>query len=71
MPILKRLLAPIQQRVLSKNLCPACTRKLDKARQREPLTNDTELVTCECGRKYVYLRPQRKYRRATDEDLKN
>ncbi len=69
MPIFKRLIAPIQQRILAKNMCPACTRKLDKAKIREPLTNETELVTCECGRKYVYLRPQRKYRRANAEDV--
>jgi Zn ribbon nucleic-acid-binding protein len=70
MPIFKILIAPIQQRILAKNMCPACTRKLDKAKQREPLTNETEVVTCECGRKFVYLRPQRKYKRATPEDLR-
>ena len=67
MTILKRLVQPLQLRLLEKHMCVACTRNLDKSVQREPLTNDSELVTCQCGRKYNYIRSHRKYRRAIEQ----
>jgi len=70
MSILKPLIAPIQARILAKHMCPACTRSLDKSKKREPITTETELVTCECGRQYIYNRPHRRYRRALQEEVK-
>ena len=70
MSVLKSLMAPIQARILTKHMCPACTRNLDKMKQREPLTTETELVTCECGRQYIYNRPHRRYRRALNEEVR-
>lgn len=70
MSIFKRLIAPLQQRVLAKRMCVACTRPLDKQKFREPLTLKTELVLCECGRAYVLVRDQNKYRRASNAEVR-
>lgn len=70
MSILKNIVAPIQARVLEKHMCPGCTRNLNKQKKREPITTETELVRCECGRVFVYLRPHRRYRRAIKEEIR-
>lgn len=63
MTILKAIFSPVQKRLIDKHMCPACTRNLDKMIKREPLTQDTEKVTCECGRVFLYQRSHRKYTR--------
>lgn len=69
MNIIKRLISPIQHRVLYKQMCPGCLRQLSDAVYREALTTDTELAVCECNRAYIYNRPQKKYRRALTSEL--
>jgi hypothetical protein len=69
MNIVKRIIAPIQGRILYKQMCPGCLRQLSDATYREALTTDTEIAICECRRAYIYNRPQKKYRRALESEL--
>ncbi|MBL8014677.1 MAG: hypothetical protein JNK26_00620 [Candidatus Doudnabacteria bacterium] len=66
MLILKKIIAPIQARLLEKRLCPGCTRNLDSQLDRENISHETERVTCKCGRKYVFTRAHRKYVRTSN-----
>lgn len=70
MSLLKKLTAPMQAKILDNHMCPACTRSLDKLKTREPITTETEIVTCECGRKFIYNRSHRKYRRALMNEIR-
>lgn len=70
MSLFKKIIAPIQNRILEKHMCVACTQNLDKQKKREPLTTETEIVLCSCGRAYVYNRPHRQYRRALVEEVR-
>jgi ubiquitin C-terminal hydrolase len=69
MAILKKLFAPVQQQVLDKKMCPACTRKLNSQKQRKILSSTKELVRCLCGRYYIYNAIDQKYKRASEAEV--
>ncbi len=62
--LLKKLIAPMQQVLLQRGLCPACTRRLDDIKHRDPRPNNTVRVQCECGRIYILDVTTDTYRRA-------
>lgn len=65
---LKKLIAPMQAVMLQRGLCPACTRRLDELKNRDPRPNGTTRVECECGRIFLYDNVSNTYRRATIEE---
>ncbi len=71
MSIFKSLIAPVQKRILEKGKCPGCGRELKTQKLRDPLTSDSELVFCTCGRAYVFSRMQQRYRRALPEEIRS
>jgi hypothetical protein len=66
--MLKQLIAPLQKVLLQKNLCPACTRSLDRAKVIDNRI-DVDIVQCECSRIFVHDKDLYTYRRAVDDDL--
>jgi hypothetical protein len=68
--MLKQLIAPLQEALIQKQLCPGCTRQLDQQLDRKTRINQTELVTCECGRIFVYDKQLDTYRRALQSEVK-
>lgn len=66
--LLKKLISPMQVVLLQKGLCPACTRRLDELKERDPRPNGTIRVECECGRIYIYEPVTEVYRRAFIEE---
>lgn len=66
--LLKKLVAPMQTVLLQRGLCPACTRRLDDQKNRDPRSNGTTRVQCECGRVYIYEDSSGSYRRALIEE---
>jgi uncharacterized protein with PIN domain len=68
--MLKSLIAPLQKILLQKKLCPACTADLTRITNRKPKRNDTEFVTCNCGRIFVYDKEMDVFRRALMEEIK-
>lgn len=67
--MIKRLISPLQKVLLSRKMCPACTRNLDDAKKREYRNNETERIICECGRVFIYDREMDIYRRALVEEI--
>jgi len=64
----KNVIAPIQAWLLSQARCVGCGRPLSEGR-REKRRDDTEKVTCECGRIFVFDSKNKKYRRALLEEV--
>ncbi|MBD3362629.1 hypothetical protein GF362_02825 [Candidatus Dojkabacteria bacterium] len=67
--MLKKLIAPLQKILLQKKLCPACTSDLTIIKDRKPKRNDTEIVTCRCGRIFIYDKDLDLYRRALLDEI--
>lgn len=67
--MIKKLIAPLQKILIQKKLCPACTSDLSLVKDRKPKRNDTEFVTCNCGRIFVYDKDLDIYRRALESEL--
>lgn len=67
--ILKKLVAPMQNVLLQRKLCPACTRKLDELKNRDQRPNKTVRIQCECGRIYIYNQETQNYRRALETEV--
>jgi predicted nucleic acid-binding Zn-ribbon protein len=67
--MLKKLIEPLQKVLLSRHLCPGCTRSLDDQKDREIRANATERITCECGRIYIYDKEMNTYRRALEHEI--
>ena len=59
--MLKGLLNSLFHEAISKKFCFACTRRLDKQRNREAIDTETEMVICKCGKTYIYDRIHRQY----------
>jgi predicted nucleic acid-binding Zn-ribbon protein len=68
--MLKKLIAPLQENLLQRKMCPGCMRHLDEQHERQVKINQTEQVTCECGRIYIYDRRLDNYRRALLSEVK-
>jgi len=67
--MLKKLIAPLQQILLQKHICPGCTCNLNKAKLREQITKNNEKVTCKCGRVFLYDKELGTYRRASEDEI--
>lgn len=60
----KNIIAPVQAWLLSQGRCVGCGTPLNKSKVKRQKAKGEELVTCKCGRVYVYEAETRKYRRA-------
>ncbi len=60
----KKLILPLQLWLLSQGRCVGCGKELTKGSKRKEKGANEELVTCECGRVYVYNKKNKNYRRA-------
>lgn len=67
--MLKNVIAPIQAWLLSRGQCVGCGMPLSKA-EHKPAGEGQELVTCKCGRVFMYGTTTQKYRRALVEEAK-
>lgn len=68
--MIKQLIAPLQQALIQKKMCPGCTRNLDQQFTRITRINQTEQVNCECGRIFIYDKQLETYRRALQSEVK-
>jgi predicted nucleic acid-binding Zn-ribbon protein len=64
----KNIIAPVQAWLLSNKQCVGCGARLDTAKKEERKDN-TEKVTCKCGRIYIYEKASKKFRRALFEEV--
>lgn len=60
--MLKNVIAPIQAWLLSQGKCVGCGTPLSKAENKSYKYG--KMVTCKCGRIYIYNEKTKKYRRA-------
>jgi hypothetical protein len=67
--MLKKLISPLQDVLLSRKFCPGCTRSLDDQKNRQLRHNGTERIICECSRIYIFDRELDLYRRALVEEV--
>lgn len=51
----------LADKALERKLCPDCTRRLNKQKERSAINTEEELVTCRCGKKFKYDRLHRSY----------
>jgi predicted nucleic acid-binding Zn-ribbon protein len=65
--MIKNLIAPVQAWLLSQHRCVACGSDLDSFKKRE--VKEKNLVTCSCGRIFVYDKAKDSYRRALFEEV--
>lgn len=65
--MIKNVIAPIQAWLLANGKCVGCSMPLSKASRKDK--NGTELVTCKCGRIYVFDKESKKYRRALTQEI--
>ena len=65
--MIKNLISPIQAWLLSQKRCVGCGDSLTKG-QKSTVKNK-ELVTCRCGRIFVYDPKADNYRRATFDEI--
>jgi len=68
--MLKKLISPLQLMLLQRKLCPGCTRNLDEQPKRLTRMNQTEQITCSCGRIFIYDKQLDTYRRALDAEVR-
>jgi predicted nucleic acid-binding Zn-ribbon protein len=64
----KNMISPIQAWLLSQARCVGCGKEL-KEGKKEKLADDTDKITCSCGRIYIYDPKTAKYRRALLEEV--
>ncbi|MBD3280949.1 hypothetical protein GF389_05520 [Candidatus Dojkabacteria bacterium] len=67
--LLKKLINPMQEVLLQRGYCPACTRKLDSIKNRDSRPNGTVRVECVCGRIYILENSTKNYRRALESEV--
>lgn len=66
--LFKKLIAPLQQWLMSQNKCVGCGRELSVAEHKDHGKNE-ELVYCQCKRVYMFTKSNKAYRRALIEEL--
>ncbi|MFC1711945.1 hypothetical protein ACFLZ1_05210 [Patescibacteria group bacterium] len=64
----KNIIAPVQAWLLSRGQCVGCGTPLDKGK-KEKGKEDTEKITCRCGRIFIHNNKSGKYRRALFEEV--
>jgi hypothetical protein len=57
----------IQHIFMQKKLCAGCTTSLDQSIKRENIDSEIELVTCRCGRYYIYEKTTETYKKIDAE----
>lgn len=65
--MIKHLIAPIQNWLLNQGRCVACGELLKKCKKKE--LNNISLVTCRCGRMFVFDQSSSVYRRAFFDEI--
>ncbi len=67
--MIKKVLKPIQVKLIKKNLCPGCTMNLEKCNNLKDVTENKKIVQCKCSRIYIWDIDTNTYKRATlDEE---
>lgn len=61
----KKLVYPVQQVLLEKQLCVGCTYPLNKAKKIGEISESKYIVECKCKRRFVYDKELNTYRRLT------
>ncbi len=65
----KKIIKPIQERLLKKKQCPGCTKSLKEGKEEANISETKKLIKCKCKRIYVLDLETDTYRRATlDEE---
>lgn len=64
----KKIIAPIQNWLLSRGQCVGCGMPLDKGKKEEH-EEGTEKITCKCGRIFIHNKNTGEYRRALFEEV--
>lgn len=54
--------------LLQKKLCAGCTSSLNQCIKRENVDSEVELVTCRCGRHYIYEKTTEVYKKVSDDE---
>jgi hypothetical protein len=54
--------------LLQKKLCIGCTNSLNQSVKRENIDSEVELVTCRCGRHYIYEKTTEVYKKISEEE---
>ncbi|MFC1780583.1 hypothetical protein ACFLY9_02720 [Patescibacteria group bacterium] len=67
--MLKKLIAPLQNILLQKGLCPGCTLSLKSMKTIEPIDQKSEKVTCKCERIFIHDKEMNTYRRALETEV--
>lgn len=66
----KNIIAPVQAWLLSQGKCVGCGAALKKAKLTKKKSKDEEIITCKCGRMFVYNKANKKYRRALLKEVR-
>lgn len=66
--MIKRIIAPLQDWILLQKKCVGCGKSLDFAKRVER-GNNSQRVTCSCGRIFIFEKRNGKYRRAQFKEL--
>lgn len=64
----KNIIAPVQAWLLSRGQCVGCGMPLNKG-EKQRAGEETEKVTCKCGRIFIYDQKTKHYRRALFEEV--
>jgi hypothetical protein len=64
----KNIIAPVQAWLMSRGQCVGCSTPLSSG-THEKRKDNTEKVTCKCGRIFIYDLKTKKYRRALFEEV--
>lgn len=68
--MIKKILAPVQAWILLQGKCVGCGKNLSTAVRADRIDN-SQKVTCTCGRIYIFEKRKGKYRRASFEEAKD
>ena len=66
--MIKKIIKPIQERLLKKKQCPGCTKPLRAGKEIAKISDTKKLIQCKCRRIYVLDLETDTYRRATLEE---
>lgn len=64
----KRLIKPVQERLLKKKQCPGCTKPLGKGVEVAQISDTKKLIQCKCKRIYLLDLETNTYRRGTTDE---
>jgi len=64
----RKIIAPVQAWLLSQGKCVGCGMPLKKGK-KEKRKDNTQKVTCKCGRIFIYDPKKKTYRRALFEEV--